>query len=91
MFQEIPPFRAQIDAGQRRGWSAGAPAPETIFSGFAVVMATGIVSIATGLIGFDKVSTTLFGLNLLTIGLLLLCGGVLVLQPGTRTVSRYHG
>src|SRR4029077_8825717 len=33
----------------------------------------------------------LFGLNLLTIGLLLLCGGVLVLQPGNRTASRYHG
>src|SRR5262245_32348470 len=33
----------------------------------------------------------LFGLNLLTIGLLLLCGGVLVLQPGGRAASRYHG
>jgi len=32
----------------------------------------------------------LFGLNLLTIGLLLLCGGVLVLRPGHRTASRYH-
>ena len=33
----------------------------------------------------------LFGLNLVTIGLLLLCGGVLVLQPGSRTASRHHG
>jgi len=33
----------------------------------------------------------LFGLNLLTIVLLLLCGGVLVLQPGSRNASRYHG
>jgi hypothetical protein len=33
----------------------------------------------------------LFGLNLLTLGLLLLCGGVLVLQPGSRTASRHHG
>jgi hypothetical protein len=32
----------------------------------------------------------LFGLNLITIGLLLLCGAVLVMQPG-RTASRYHG
>jgi len=33
----------------------------------------------------------LFGLNLITIGLLLLCGGVLVMAPGNRTASRYHG
>jgi hypothetical protein len=33
----------------------------------------------------------LFGLNLVTVALLLLCGGVLVLQPGSRTASRYHG
>jgi hypothetical protein len=33
----------------------------------------------------------LFGLNLVTIVLLLLCGGVLVLQPGNRAASRYHG
>jgi hypothetical protein len=33
----------------------------------------------------------LFGLNLVTIGLLLLCGAVLVLQPGSRTASRPHG
>ena len=33
----------------------------------------------------------LFGLNLLTIGLLLLCGGVLVMAPGNRIASRYHG
>jgi len=33
----------------------------------------------------------LFGLNLLTIVLLLLCGSVLVLQPGGRTASRHHG
>ena len=33
----------------------------------------------------------LFGLNLLTIGLLLLCGGFLVMAPGSRTASRYHG
>jgi hypothetical protein len=33
----------------------------------------------------------LFGLNLLTAGLLLLCGGVLVLQPRHRPASRYHG
>jgi hypothetical protein len=33
----------------------------------------------------------LFGLSLVTIGLLLLCGGVLVLQPGSRTASHYHG
>ena len=33
----------------------------------------------------------LFGLNLVTIGLLLLCGAVLVLQPGRRTASRPHG
>jgi hypothetical protein len=32
----------------------------------------------------------LFGLNLLTIVLLLLCGGVLVMAPGNRTASRYH-
>jgi hypothetical protein len=33
----------------------------------------------------------LFGLNLVTVALLLLCGGVLVLQPGSGTASRYHG
>jgi hypothetical protein len=33
----------------------------------------------------------LFGLNLVTIGLLLLCGGVLVLQPGNRAASRHYG
>jgi hypothetical protein len=33
----------------------------------------------------------LFGLNLVTIGLLLLCGGVLALQPGNHTASRYGG
>jgi len=33
----------------------------------------------------------LFGFGLLTIVLLLLCGGVLVLQPGGRTASRHHG
>jgi hypothetical protein len=33
----------------------------------------------------------LFGLSLVTIGLLLLCGGVLVLQPGSRIASHYHG
>ena len=33
----------------------------------------------------------LFGLNILTIGLLLLCGGVLVMAPGHRTASRYGG
>ncbi len=33
----------------------------------------------------------LFGLNLLTIGLLLLGGGVLVLQPGSRTASGHQG
>ena len=33
----------------------------------------------------------LFGLNLLTIVLLLLCGGVLVIAPGSRAASRYHG
>jgi len=33
----------------------------------------------------------LFGVNPLTIVLLLLCGTVLVLQPGGRTASRHHG
>ena len=33
----------------------------------------------------------LFGLNLLTIVLLLLCGAVLVIAPGSRAASRYHG
>src|SRR5262249_47982714 len=33
----------------------------------------------------------LFGFGLLTIVLLLLCGGVLVLQPGGRTASRHRG
>ncbi|HKA95404.1 MAG TPA: hypothetical protein VKD66_03985 [Streptosporangiaceae bacterium] len=33
----------------------------------------------------------LFGFGLLTIVLMLLCGGVLVLQPGGRTASRHHG
>src|SRR5215470_9199068 len=33
----------------------------------------------------------LFGLNLLTIVLLLLCGGVLVIAPGNRSASRYRG
>jgi hypothetical protein len=33
----------------------------------------------------------LFGLNLITIGLLLLCGAVLVVQPGHRAASRHHG
>jgi hypothetical protein len=33
----------------------------------------------------------LFGLNLVTIGLLLLCGAVLVLQPGSRAASRRYG
>jgi len=32
----------------------------------------------------------LFGLNLVTVGLLLLCGALFVLQPGNRTASRYH-
>jgi hypothetical protein len=33
----------------------------------------------------------LFGLSLVTIGLLVLCGAVLVLQPGGRTSSRHYG
>jgi len=33
----------------------------------------------------------LFGLNLITIALLLIGGGVLVLQPGSRSASGYHG
>jgi hypothetical protein len=33
----------------------------------------------------------LFGLNLVTIGLVLLCGAVLVVQPGSRTASRHYG
>jgi hypothetical protein len=33
----------------------------------------------------------LFGFGLLTIGLLLLCGGVLVMAPGLRTASRHYG
>jgi hypothetical protein len=33
----------------------------------------------------------LFGLNLITIGLLLLCGAVLVMQPGGHATSRYRG
>jgi peptidoglycan biosynthesis protein MviN/MurJ (putative lipid II flippase) len=37
------------------------------------------------------VALWLFGLNILTIGLLLLCGGVLVMAPGHGTASRYHG
>jgi hypothetical protein len=32
----------------------------------------------------------LFGLNLVTIGLLLLGGGVLALQPGRRAASRHY-
>ncbi len=36
------------------------------------------------------ISLWLFGLGLVTICLLLLCGAVLVMQPG-RTASRYHG
>jgi hypothetical protein len=32
----------------------------------------------------------LFGLNLLTLGLLLLGGGVLLLQPARRTAARHH-
>jgi hypothetical protein len=43
------------------------------------------------LLAVSWIALWLFGLNLLTIGLLLLCGGVLVLQPGNRTTSRYHG
>lgn len=39
-------------------------APESIFGGFAFVMATGIVSVATGLVGFEPISSALFGLNL---------------------------
>jgi tellurite resistance protein TehA-like permease len=39
-------------------------APEVIFGGFACVMATGIVSVATGLVGFGPISSALFGLNL---------------------------
>ena len=37
------------------------------------------------------VALWLFGLNLLTIVLLLLCGAVLVMAPGSRAASRYHG
>jgi multisubunit Na+/H+ antiporter MnhB subunit len=33
----------------------------------------------------------LFGLNLVTIGLLLLCGALLVWQPGSRAASRRYG
>jgi hypothetical protein len=36
------------------------------------------------------VALWLFGLGLVTIGLLLLCGALLVMQPG-RPASRYHG
>jgi biotin transporter BioY len=49
-------------------------------------MGWGLVLLPVTLIGL-----WLFGLNLVTIGLLLLCGGVLVLQPGNRTASRHHG
>ena len=48
-------------------------------------MAGALVALLVTLIGL-----WLFGLNLITIGLLLLCGAVLVLQP-RRTASRYHG
>ena len=37
------------------------------------------------------VALWLFGLNLVTIGLLLLCGVLLILQPGRRTASRHYG
>src|SRR3954463_13300947 len=40
-------------------------APEVIFGGFAFVMATGIVSVATELVGFGPISSALFGLNLI--------------------------
>jgi len=43
------------------------------------------------LLAVSWIALWLFGLNLVTIGLLLLCGAVLVLQPGNRTASRYHG
>lgn len=43
------------------------------------------------LLAVARVAMWLFGVNLVTIGLLLLCGGVLVLQPGSRTASRHHG
>src|SRR3954471_20801409 len=39
--------------------------PAAIFGGFGFVMATGIVSIAAGLVGLGVISSVLFGLNLL--------------------------
>src|SRR5829696_2603895 len=39
-------------------------APDAIFGGFAFVMATGIVSVATALVGFGPISSALFALNL---------------------------
>ena len=47
--------------------------------------------IALALLAVVWIAMWLFGLNLLTLGLLLLGGGVLVLQPGSRTASRHHG
>jgi hypothetical protein len=43
------------------------------------------------LLAVSWIALWLFGLNLVTIGLLLLCGGILVLQPGHRTTSRRYG
>jgi hypothetical protein len=49
------------------------------------------MGLGLALLAVAWIALWLFGLNLLTIGLLLLFGGVLVLQPGSRTASRYHG
>src|SRR5438309_11248765 len=51
-----------------RSWYSMPPA--AIFGGFGFVMATGIVSIAAGLVGLGIVSSVLFGLNLLIYPLL---------------------
>jgi len=46
---------------------------------------------ALGALAVAWIALWLFGFGLLTIVLLLVCGGVLILQPGNRTTSRYHG
>jgi len=43
------------------------------------------------LLAVSWIALWLFGLNLVTIGLILLCGAILVLQPGNHIASGYHG
>ncbi len=68
-------FRSRGRAGGPRSWRRQVWA-----------MGAGLVLLPVALIGL-----WLFGVNLVTVGLALLCGAALIVRRGDHTASRYRG